>query len=1021
MYQREFDLYLDRARRFFKRLENRFFLEDRELHAEIRTSADPIPIAERKNGPFRPIREGEVWGGPWESAWFRLTATIPEEWCNEPLALRLGLGGEGLILDPDGVPYFGLSAGSVYGIHYRKELFEIPSRWVRPRMEFWVEAAANGLFGINRDGDPELDAPNPRGSYRAAAEIMRIGRFNRELWHLRLDLEVLLSLLEALPPRGRRTDSIVMAINRAANVFAENAANAGAARRELTNVLSMPACGSAMTAIGVGHAHIDTGWMWPVRESVRKCARTFASQLRLMEKYPDYIFGASAPQHYAFVKEHYPELYEQIKRRVAEGRWELQGGMWVEADCNLISGESMVRQFLHGKNFFRDEFGVEVRNLWIPDVFGYSASMPQILRLAGCDFFLTQKISWSQFNKFPYHTFWWRGIDGSEVLTHFPPEDTYNATVLPGQLAAAQDRFNENTVLDEFMSLYGIGDGGGGPKEEYVERALRLRDLEGVPRFRFGRADDFFERLKQHGAELHHWSGELYLEFHRGTLTTQARTKKNNRKLEQLLAATEFIHALAPLDHYPAEELDRLWKTLLINQFHDIIPGSSIRLVYEVTERQHREAIEDCNRLIESAARQLAQTDENALLLFNPLPVDATEAVELPANWAESGALDEAGTPLPCQREGDRSLVRCTVPAHGSRTLRRGGASVPVEKSAELVLENDLVRYEFNDRAELVRAFDKERQCDVMGSGRIGNEFRLYVDRPNSHEAWDIELFYKQQLCGQVRSAGRPEKFTGAVRSGLEFRLVIGDSPLFQRITLAPGSRRLDFETRIDWREARKLLRVTFPVDAFSEEASYDIPYGYLRRPVHTNTSWDMARFEVAGQRYADLSDARGGAALLNDCKYGYSAEPGALSLTLLRSPKYPDWDADLGIQEFTYSFLPHRGTLTESEVMDEAARLNRPPLALPGFAGELRAPVTVEPGDVSFTVLKKAEKEECRVIRLVETAGRFSKARLHTEAELVETDLLEWNDGAHLKPTGGSIELEFRPFQIRTFKLRGE
>ena len=346
----------------------------------------------------------------------------------------------------------------------------------------------------------------------------------------------------------------------------------------------------------------------------------------------------------------------------------------------------------------------------------------------------------------------------------------------------------------------------------------------------------------------------------------------------------------------------------------------------------------------------------------------------------------------------------------------------PLYKSVQTRLDRVLgLTRENLTGVRVVRAFDKERQCDVMGSGRIGNEFRLYVDRPNSHEAWDIELFYKQQLCGQVRSAGRPEKFTGAVRSGLEFRLVIGDSPLFQRITLAPGSRRLDFETRIDWREARKLLRVTFPVDAFSEEASYDIPYGYLRRPVHTNTSWDMARFEVAGQRYADLSDARGGAALLNDCKYGYSAEPGALSLTLLRSPKYPDWDADLGIQEFTYSFLPHRGTLTESEVMDEAARLNRPPLALPGFAGELCAPVTVEPGDVSFTVLKKAEKEECRVIRLVETAGRFSKARLHTEAELVETDLLEWNDGAHLKPTGGSIELEFRPFQIRTFKLRGE
>ncbi len=1020
MYQREFDLYLDRARRFFKRLENRNFHEQLPLRAEVRCSKEPIPVAERKNGEFRPISEGEVWGGPWESAWFRLTVSIPEEWRGEPLALRLGLGGEGLILDPDGVPYFGLSAGSVYGLHYRKELFEIPAEWVRPEMEFWVEAAANGLFGIDRNGDPELDTPHPHGSYRAAAEIMRIGRFNRELWHLRLDLEVLLSLLATLPPRGRRTDSIVMAINRAANVFAENEANAGAARRELEGVLASPANGSAMTAAAVGHAHIDTGWLWPVRESVRKCARTFASQLRLLEKYPDYVFGASAPQHYAFVKEHYPELYAQIRQQVAEGRWELQGGMWVEADCNLISGESMVRQFLHGKNFFRDEFGIEVKNLWIPDVFGYAASMPQIMLQAGCDTFLTQKISWSQFNKFPYHTFWWRGIDGSEVLTHFPPEDTYNASVLPEQLAPAQDRFNENTVLDEFMSLYGIGDGGGGPKEEYVERGLRMRNLEGVPKFRFSRADDFFERLKRRGGELQRWSGELYLEFHRGTLTTQARTKKNNRKLEQLLAAAEFINALPPLESYPAAEFDRIWKTVLINQFHNIIPGSSIRLVYETTERQHKEALDACARLIGQAAMRLAKPEKDAVLLFNPLSIPNAETVELPAEWAGSGVVDETGKPVPCQVENGRPLVRCTVPANGSRTLRRGGAMAKAASAdaAGLVLENERIRYEFNERAELVAAFDKEQRRDVMGAGRTGNQFRLYVDRPNGHEAWDIDLFYKQQLCGGVRTERPVKSFTGPVRSGLEFHLATGDSPVFQRITLAAGSKRLDFETRIDWKETRKLLRVVFPVDAFTEEAAYDIQYGYLRRPVHTNTSWDMARFEVAGQRYADLSDARGGAALLNDCKYGYAAEPGMLSLTLLRAPKHPDWDADLGIQEFTYSFLPHSGELVGSEVMDEAARLNRPPLALPGFAGELRSPVTLEGRDVTLAVLKKAEKEECRVIRLVETAGRFSKATLHTRAALVETDLLEWRDGKRLEPAAGKVELEFRPFEIKTFKL---
>ncbi len=1018
MFQREFDLYLNRANLFFSRLSNQYFYEQLPLRAEMRKSRTPIPIADRYNGEFRPVAEKEIWGGPWESAWFHIRASIPESWPGEPLALRIALGGEGLLLDPDGIPYYGLSAGSVYSPHFRKEIFEIPAAWIKPEMEFWVEAAANGLFGIKRDSDPELDNPGNIGDYQAAVETLRIGRFNRDLFHLKLDLEVLLSLLKTLPPRGRRTDRIVLAINRAANAYAEKQENAAAARRELAGVLGSPAHGSAMHATAVGHAHIDTAWLWPVRESVRKCARTFASQLRLLEKYPDYVFGASAPQHYAFIKEHYPELYPQIKEQVAGGRWELQGGMWVEADCNLISGESMIRQFLHGKNFFRDEFGVEVRNLWIPDVFGYAASMPQIMAGAGCGNLLTQKISWSQFNSFPHHTFRWRGIDGSEVLTHFPPEDNYNAAVLPEQLAPAQERFHENALLDEFLSLYGIGDGGGGPKEEYIERGLRMRNLEGAPRFRFGRADEFFERLELLRAELPLWSGELYLELHRGTLTTQARTKKNNRKLEQLLAAAEFLCAQLPPEAYPAEAFDRIWKTVLLNQFHDILPGSSIREVYETTEKEHAEALAAVKCLIGEAGRKLAHREEDALFLVNPLSVPNTEIVTLPESWGTAGLTDEESNPVACQEEEGLVRFRCTVPALGSRTLRRRGSAPAVRPGVGLTLENERVRYDFNERAELILAFDKELGRNVMGAGAIGNELTLYVDRSNRHEAWDIDLFYKQQFCGKVEPAEPARLFTGPVRDGIEFQLKIGESSIVQRVLLAPGSKRLDFETRIDWREARKLLRVAFPVDSTAAEAAYDIPYGYLRRPLHTNTSWDVARFEVAGQRYADLSDIGGGAALLNDCKYGYSGEPGLLSLTLLRAPKYPDWNADSGVHEFTYCFLPHAGELADSDVMAEAARLNRPPLLLPGLAGELHSPLRLEAEHVALTVFKKAEKEACRVIRLVETAGRRSEAVLHTRRKLTATDLLEWKDGETVEPTEGGMKLSFKPFEIKTFKV---
>ena len=1021
MLQREFDLYLDRARHFYKRLADELFFETVPMEAEFRHCADPVPYAKRLEGEYRPIREGERWGGPWDSGWFRLTAEVPAAWAGKPVALAVNLNGEALLFR-DGVPYFGFSGGSVFGENYRKEIFQLPYEVAAgQKLEFWVEAAANSLFGMEMNGEPSLHTLYPYGDYKGVANKLRIGLFNRELWHLRLDFEVLLDLVSVLPPRGRRTDEIVMAMNDAANRFAENPANAGIAREALKKVLSRPAVSSAMTACATGHAHIDTGWLWPVRESIRKCARTFASQLLLLEQYPDYVFGASAPQHYAFVKEHYPELYEKIKAAVKSGRWELQGGMWVEADCNLISGESMVRQFLHGKNFFMDEFGEDVKNLWIPDVFGYSAAMPQIIRQAGCDYFLTQKISWSWSNKFPYHTFNWCGIDGSEVLTHFPPEDTYNASVVPRELVPAETKFNENTILDEFMSLYGIGDGGGGPKEEYLERAKRLANLEGCPKVKFGRADRFFERIAACRDKLPTWSGELYLELHRGTLTVQARTKRNNRKLEELLATVEFAHSLLPLSEYPAEALDRIWKTLLINQFHDIIPGSSIRKVYETTEREHAEALEAAARLAGDAVRKLGRAASGAVTLVNSLSVPQDDPVVLPAEWDGSAVLDASGSALPAQIEDGRVVAAVTVPADALTVLARGAGRAPACEPLEgRVLENGLIRYEFDADGRLTRAFDKEAGREVLPPGAAGNEFSLYVERANNHEAWDIEIFYEQQKCGTAKSIEPARGWRGPVRSGLEFRLGIGNSRLVQRVTLAEGSKRLDFATEAEWHEERKMLRVAFPVAVFTEEANFDIQYGTVRRPTHRNTSWDAARFEVCGQKFADLSEEFYGAALLNDCKYGYKVFGTTLDLCLLRAPKFPDWDADQGHHEFIYSFLPHTGSLNNSGVRSEAAKLNRPALAVPGVAAEAVSPLSLEAATVALTVVKKAEKEDCLVIRLVEQAGRNSQAVLTVPAgkRLVGTNLLEWTNDDVLTPEAGTVALTFRPYEIKTFKV---
>mgnify|MGYP000919736495 FL=1 len=476
MNEKEFQIYRERAEGFLERLKNEFFYETVDLQAEVFHSVDPVPWAKRLEGSYVPAAEGDCWGGLWESAWFHITGKVPEAWAGEPVWFKLELGGEILIFDDGGVPFCGLTNTSVFAANYRKNLLEFtPKAQGGETVDFYAEVGGNGLLG---------DEITPGTDWRCEVGDIRhlkMGRFNVEAWNLANDFEVLLSLLRTLPEKSYRAVQLNMALNEAVSAYADDPANAAAARSCVAPQLAMRATDSALSTAAVGHAHIDTGWLWPVRETIRKCARTFSSQLYNLERYPDYVFGASQPQLYAFVKEHYPELYAKIREAVKSGRWELQGGMWVEADCNIISGESMVRQFLAGKNFYMDEFGMDVRNLWLPDVFGYSAAMPQIIRKAGCDWFLTQKISWSQFNKFPYHTFHWRGIDGTEVLTHFPPEDNYNSALKPEQLNYAVNNFNENYFLPEFITLFGVGDGGGGPRPEHIEHGLRTADLEGCP------------------------------------------------------------------------------------------------------------------------------------------------------------------------------------------------------------------------------------------------------------------------------------------------------------------------------------------------------------------------------------------------------------------------------------------------------------------------------------------------------------------------------------------------------------
>ena len=1012
-----------RIEQFYRRAVGAIVKEAVPLTATFARSAEPIPFADRIQLSYCPAQVGDIWGKTWESAWFRVVGEVPQSFRGRTVVAQIDLGGEGLVFLPSGQIVQGITNGSVFDTEFGRDIVRLYDNCSGgEHVELWIEAAANGLFGMFCELDPGPDSANRYGQYEARVNALWLGVFDADLWQLTLDLRVLLGLVKSLPPKSVRRARIIRAASDGLNAFVRSGEDCRVFREVLAPELAKPAAASSLSVTAVGHAHIDTAWLWPVRETVRKCARTFATQLDLIERYPEYIFGASQPQHYVFIKEHYPELYERVKTAVRAGRWEPQGGMWVEADCNVTGGESLVRQLLHGKNFFRDEFSIDVDNLWLPDVFGYSAALPQLLRKSGIEYFLTQKLSWNQINDFPYHTFRWRGIDGSEVLSHFPPENTYNSQLAAESLIAGQEGFKEKDYIDEFISLFGVGDGGGGPKEEHIQMGRRMANLEGAPRVRFGKAREFFRRLAAHRDQVPVWVGELYLELHRGTLTTQAYMKWANRRLEHRLRALEMLSACLPPARYPQQQLDRIWKTVLLNQFHDIIPGSCIWRVYEVARVEYRQALEQCDALAHEVASGLGQPDDNAITLVNALHHPYEGAVTLPPEWKGCSSAG-GGQVLASQREGGCLVAHVSVPPYSMMILARA-ASGPEESrpGQELVLENTLVRYEFGSDGTLRQCYDKQLNVEFVAPDRPGNVLTLYEDRPNDWDAWDVDGYYRDTPLEAARVTAVDVLPAGEVRRGILFRYQIGRSPIEQAVRLGRSSKRLDFETRVDWHEKHRMLRVTFPVTIRSEQATFDIQYGHLQRRTHTNTSWEQAKFEVVGHRYADLSDLDHGVALLNDSKYGYRIENGLLDLNLLRSPNYPDPDADQGKHQFVYSLLPHDGDLVHSNVIAEAAALNQGLLVLPGIRIlQTGLPVRLSGEGVSLEVIKMAEKDSCLVLRIVETHGRHSVGVLETDlpdACLEETDLLEWKSGEALQATR-PIEITLAPFEILTYKLR--
>jgi len=871
-----------------------------------------------------------------------------------------------------------------------------------------------------------------------------IGVRNPEVQRYWFDLETLYLLAMQLPDDSPRRAKIIYLLNKSVDAFdyqntddASLRASAIRAQKILQPLLECPASASATTVAVHGHSHIDVAWLWPYRETKRKCARTFSTVMRLMEQYPEYIFSQSQAQLYKFTKEQYPALYEEIRKRVREGRWDVTGSMWVEADCNLSSGESLIRQVLFGKNFYLDEFGIETDVLWLPDVFGYSAALPQILRKARVPYFSTIKINWSQFNTFPYNTFRWKGIDGSSVLAHFPPTTDYNAYPEPGKLLQQVREFKEKDRCDESLLSYGWGDGGGGPDRRHLEFLQRSKDLEGLPRCVQKKVTDFFHSIDDPGIDYPEWVGELYLELHRGTYTTQARNKRYNRKAEFLYRDAELLSCLAmPFGlEYPAAELREKWEDILCNQFHDVIPGSSIRLVYEDTDRMYPEIFrvgeEAAGRALERIARNVDTRGEGRpVLVFNTLPWDrsAVVSVDVPGD-APCAVVGPDGEEVPVQRSGERLLFAASAPSAGYAVYRLvprqpSGFRSPL-KASRTVLENRWFRVRLDSKGAIVSLVHRPTGRELVRPGERANLLRLYEDKPIDWPAWDIDFFYEDKWEDVTQTDSLELVEEGPVRAVVEVRRSFSRSRLSQRIVIYADSPRIDFETWVDWHEKDRVLKALFPVDVNASEARYEIQFGNVTRPTHTNTSWDFARFEVCAHRWADISEEGFGMSLMNDCKYGHHTKGSEMRLTLLRAPKEPDPEADMGEHVFTYSIMPHAGDYIEAGTVREAYGLNVPMRVLPVEASEgplppVRSFLRVDSEHVILETVKKAEREETVILRCYECHNRRGTVTVTVDlpfSRVYECDLME--DNLEEVPcAGSSFTFPIRPFEIKTFKL---
>ncbi|MEV8023888.1 glycoside hydrolase family 38 C-terminal domain-containing protein [Microbacterium sp. NPDC080220] len=956
---------------------------------------EPVPFAEAIRQEYAPFAVGTEWGKPWGTVWFHVTGRVPDSWRDVPgtrpeIVVDLGFDGSGpgfqaeaLVFRPDG--------SIVKAIEPRNTAVPVEG----DEIDLWIEAAGNPsvagtfTFAATPLGDKRTAGAEP--IYRLRR--LELGLLDQTVWELQQDIWTLRGLVEQLDPDRTRHARVLAALGRAVDAVDPDdvAGTVAAGRAELRDALDAPASATSHQLTAVGHAHIDSAWLWPVRETVRKVARTFSNVLDLMRTEDDFVFAASSAQQYAWMKQHYPELFERMRRAVAEGRFAPVGGMWVESDTNMPGSEALARQLVEGKRFFLEEFGVEPLEVWLPDSFGYSAALPQIIAAAGSRWFLTQKISWNETNRMPHHTFLWEGIDGTRVFTHFPPVDTYNSDLSAAELARAERQFAEKAHATHSLVPFGWGDGGGGPTREMIAAARRTADLEGSPKVRLGSPAQFFADAEAEYAAPPVWSGELYLEYHRGTYSAQARTKRGNRESEHLLRAAELWATLDTVRTgatYPAERLRALWQTVLLHQFHDILPGTSIAWVHQEAEATYARVADELREIIDTALRSLVGEGERALAA-NAAPVALGGAPALAV-----GAAASAPVVLP-ETDGDGWRFR-----------------------------HPRFDWAIDARGLVVGAVDLATGRELIDPAHPGGALHLFRDTPRDWDAWNIDV--EDGALGTVLEAADEITVDGA---DLVVRRRFGSSSAEQRYRVDPASGALEVALRLDWRERQKMLKIAFPLRVRAERAESEIQFGHVSRPVHMNTTWDAARFETVAHRWIRVAEGEDGVAIANDAMYGHDVQraPGSdggartvARVTLVRAPLFPDPEADQGAHTFRLSVLPGA---TVAAAVAEGLRLNLPAVHLQG-AREVDPLLELDDPGVVVEAVKLADDGSGDVIvRLYEALGSSRTAHLvpgFRATGVVQTDLLERPIAATAlrDAAGDAVRLELSPFQLVTLRL---